>query len=131
MSVFRRFIFGVVAIVLIFALLFIVTFHETIYGLIRQKCFLWEEQNYRGRPLQELRANLGERSLFPVDPGSFYAMTGNRLRSNQYGMRFVKGDPYRWFFIGSAVNVGYVMVETEGETDRVIDVFRCRSVDAP
>ena len=133
MNAIRKALIGIGALLTVGVLLFLVTFHATVHGLIRQKCYLWEEDSYEGRPLSELRSGLMQkgRSLVPVDPGSFYAMTGRTLQPNQHGVRFVKGERYPWFSIGSAVNVGYVVVEIEGDSDQIVEILHRRSVDAP
>jgi hypothetical protein len=114
------------------ATVFMIGFHETLYGLAAQRFFKWEEESFKGRPLSELQSNLTRegRELQPVDSDSFYALTDKSLKANQRAMRFTKGKEYRWFRYGTAINVGYVVAEKEGEFEKVIAIIRARSVDS-
>ena len=69
------------------------------------------------------------RSLAPVDSLSFSAITEKPLQQNQRALQFNKGNDYNWFYCGTALNVGYVVVEKlDGE--RISAILHHRSVDS-
>ncbi len=65
-----------------------------------------------------------------MDSGSFYAVTRRNLKPNQRALEFIKGKEYRWFRYGTAINVGYVVIEKEGEIEKVVAIYRACSVDS-
>lgn len=107
-------------------------FHETLYGVVAQKCFKWEEDAFNGKVLADLESSLAKqgRGLVPVDSGHFSSITGKSLNPDQRAMYFTKGKGYRWFCFATAINVGYVVVEKEGEVEKVVAIVRARSVDS-
>lgn len=111
---------------------FLLGFHETLYGVVAQKCFKWEEDSFSGKSLSDLESSLAKqgRGLVPVDSGHFSSITGKSLNPDQRAMYFTKGKGYRWFCFGTAINVGYVVAEKEGEVEKVVTIVRARSVDS-
>lgn len=128
----KRSIIVILVAMLAVATLFLLVFHETLFGLAAQRFFKWEEESFKGRPLSELQSNLARdgRDLLPVDPESFHALTDESLKPSQRVMRFTKGKEYPWFRYGTAINVGYVVIEKEGEVEKVVTIVRARSVDS-
>jgi hypothetical protein len=57
------------------------------------------------------------------------SITDTHLQANEGAMTFVKGKEYSWFGLGTAVNVGYVVFETNGE-ERIVEIIRSLSVDS-
>lgn len=113
-------------------ILFAITFHQTLQGLLMGKIFMWEEDAFKGRPLSELEDMIACQGqvLMPVDAHSFHAVTGRNLEGNQHALRFLKGKEYSWFYIGTAINIGYVVVEEDAGVDRAIEIIHARSVDS-
>jgi hypothetical protein len=107
-------------------------FHQRLYGIAAQKFFPWEEESFKGRPLSDLESNLTKqgRGFVPVDSGHFSSITGKSLNPNQRAMYFTKGKEYRWSRYGTAINVGYVVVEKNGDVETVVTIIRARSVDS-
>lgn len=128
----RRTVIAIVVVVLGTATVFLLGFHEMLYGLATQRFFKWDEESFKGRPLSDLSSNLAKqgRGLVSVGPGHFSSITGKSLDPNQRAMYFTKGKKYRWFCYGSAINVGYVVAEKEGEVEKVVAIIRARSVDS-
>ncbi len=128
----RRTVIAILVAVLGMATVFLLVFRETLFGLAAQRLFKWEEESFKGRPLSDLQSYLTRdgRQLQPMDSGSFYAVTHRNLKPNQRGLEFVKGKEYRWFRYGTAINVGYVVIEKEGEVEKVVTIVRARSVDS-
>ncbi|HWQ93785.1 MAG TPA: hypothetical protein VN673_19135 [Clostridia bacterium] len=110
--------------------LFILIFHQTVYGLFRQK-LTWKEDAFVGKPLAELKETLAAegRYLQPADRSTYYFMTKRDLSPNQELVSFVKGKQYSWFFVGTAVNVAYVVVDGE-HRGQVVEILHGRSVDS-
>ncbi len=65
----------------------------------------------------------------PVDPDSFLALTEKPLKPNQFVFCFIKGRKYSWFYLGTAVNVGYVVVDKNAD-EVISEIIHCRSVDS-
>lgn len=128
----KRTVIVILVLVLGMATVFLLVFRETLLGLAAQRFSNWEEESFKGRPLSELQSNLTSqgRGLVPVDSGHFSSITGRSLSPNQQAMYFTKGNEYRWFRTGTAINVGYVVIEKEGEVEKVVRIIRARSVDS-
>jgi hypothetical protein len=128
----RRTVIAILVAVLGTATVFLIGFHETLYGLAAQRFVKWDEESFNGRLLSDLESNLTKqgRGLLPVDSGHFSSITGRSLDPNQRAMYFTKGKQYRWFLYGTAINVGYVVAEKEGEVEKVVAIIRARSVDS-
>lgn len=109
-----------------------VAYRRTLQGLYVYRFSKWEEDGFKGKPLSQLRQLLDKqnRELILDDGASFYARTGKELDSNQRLMRFEKGEPYPWFPIGTANNVGYVVIQEGSQEDLVVDVVRSRMIDS-
>lgn len=92
----------------------------------------WEEDRFNGKLLSELQTSLERqgRYLDDVDPGSFYAITDKHLKPNQRVVYFTKGKEYRYYFLTTAINIGYVVYEKEGENERIVAIIRARSVNS-
>lgn len=129
----RRTVIAILAAVLGTATVFLLGFHETLYGLAAQRFFKWEEESFKGRPLSELQSYLTKqgRGFVRVPFSSVESRTGKSLNPNQRAMYFTKGKRYRWFSYGSAISVGYVVAEKEGEVEKIVAIIRARSVDSP
>jgi hypothetical protein len=127
----KKIILYIFTVILGAGMLFLVTFHQTIYGILMEKVLPWEEDSYKGKPLAELRNSLTKKGigLVTVDSGSLYTSTGRHLQSNEGALLFIKGS-YRWFWLGRADIVGYVVFEKEGEYERILDIFHRGSVDS-
>jgi translation elongation factor EF-1beta len=115
------------------ATLLLIAFHGMLYGLASLKVFPWEEDSFKGKLLSEFESKLTSqgRGLMPMHAGSFYSHIGRPLRKDQRWLRFTKGKEYRWFFCISAINVGYVVTEKEGEHERIVEIIREISLDGP
>lgn len=109
-----------------------VVYRRTLHGLYIYRFAKWDEDNFQGKPLSQLSQFLGQqnRELMLDTGSSFYARTGKELDSNQRLMRFEKGEHYPWFPIGTANNIGYVVIQSGSEGDIVIDVVRSRMIDS-
>ncbi len=118
------------AVVLGILALFTLVFHQTFYGLLSQR-LPWKEDAFVGKPLAELEKELGaeDHDLHPADQSTFFLMTRRDLSPNQKLVYFVKGKKYSWFFFGTAVNIGYVVVERD-HGERVVEILHGRSVDS-
>ena len=91
----------------------------------------WEEDAFKGKALTDLiSAAESGKKLRPVDGASLYAITRWRLQENQRALSFTKGSEYPIGFIGTAINVGYVIVEKSNDVDVVIEVLHAKSVDS-
>lgn len=101
---------------------------ETLRGIYLQKIAFWEEETYIGRPLQELENMLRDRgeTLSPL----FHHPDNREYRSNEDGFRFTKGEEYRWFIVGSALNEGFVIVEKCPDGPIVKQIIRGRSMNS-
>jgi len=122
---------SIVVVIVTIVALAILLFHRPLLGLYSQRFGRWGEEGFIGKPFSDLQSMLSTqgRSLRSVDAASFYALTDLRLTQNQRAFRFVKGKRYRWFLLGTAVNVGYVVVENSAKGDFVVEIIRGRSVD--
>jgi hypothetical protein len=109
-----------------------VVFHETFFGLYICKLTNWEEDAFLNKSVLEVRQALEGKNqhLFASDSSSFYAHTHVRLESGQQVMFFVKGKAYPWFRIGSASNVGYVVVNSGPDGGKVVRIVRAVHVDS-
>jgi hypothetical protein len=124
----KRMLFWIVALAAGALFLFLFRFHQTLYGLYIQHLARWREDAFVGKSVSELESALDKHGevLTPVASSSFYTFTGKRLEKNQRAMQFIKGKEYRLFYIGSASNVGFVLIEKGTGGERVIEIFhRC------
>ena len=123
----KRPILGAVCAVLI---IFMVIFGSAIVGMVA-RISPWEEDSFAGKPIAGLRGNLQAkgRSLSPVDAGSFYALTGYTLKNGELGLEFQKGGSYNWWPLGTAVNLGRVVVANDANKT-IIRIYHGRSVDS-
>jgi hypothetical protein len=126
----RRKSLKALGLVLGLASLLVFAFHQTLFGLLKQR-LPWKEDACIGKPLSELERTLVAQgqSLAPLDASSFYSLTDKRLKQNQRAMRFTKGKEYSWFHFGTAVNVGYVVVE-KADRELISEILHGRSVDS-
>jgi hypothetical protein len=110
--------------------LFCLIFHQTLYGLLHQK-LTWKEDAFVGKPLQELEERLRAegRHLHAADRSTYYFMTNRDSSPNQEIVSFVKGKRYSWFLVGTAVNVGYVVVD-RNNGGQIVEIVHSRSVDS-
>ncbi len=110
--------------------LFILPFHPTTLGLLKQR-LPWGEDACIGKPAVELQRMLAAKgvSLVPMDSTSYYLLTGKRLEPTQRAMSFLKGNEYSWFHLGTAINLGYVVID-KAEGEHVISIHHGRSVDS-
>ncbi len=126
----RNLLRNILWLILGIATLSLLLFHHSLYGLLCQR-LPWEEDALIGKPLSDLERMLTAkgRSLAPVDSLSFSAITEKPLQQNQRALQFNKGNDYNWFYCGTALNVGYVVVEKlDGE--RISAILHHRSVDS-
>jgi hypothetical protein len=129
----RRMLLSALIIVVGVVMGFVLLFHETFYGWAEGKIFPWEEDSFKGKLLCELENKLSSqgRDLIAVHPTSFYGLTRTQLKQNQRVLCFSKGKEYRYFNIGRGMNVGYVVCEKNGEDERIVEIIRGVSIDAP
>ncbi|MBI2927422.1 MAG: hypothetical protein HYY24_17130 [Verrucomicrobia bacterium] len=129
----KHFSYWACTLVLVFACLGLVAFFDTVRGYYIYKFGRWEEDAYRGKPLSLLSEAMRDqgRQLRRCDKESFFTSTGMDLAANQRAMRFVKGKRYPWFQIGTAVNLGFVVIQKGLEDETVVDILRAVEVDAP
>jgi hypothetical protein len=106
--------------------------YPTIVGTFILRVSRWDEDSFKGKSLTELERSLREQGigLHPVDYRSVATFTDADLGPNQKIMRFLKGKEYRWFGIGTAVNMGYAVVEKRPHGEIVVDILRARSIDS-
>jgi hypothetical protein len=112
-------------------ILLLLAYGETLRGLAQQH-LSWKEDSYKGRLLSELENELAKRgqSLEPVGSSDFYGVTGREIKPSERLTRFQKGNEYRWFRFGTAVNLGYVVSEQENGRERIVEIIHGRSVDS-
>jgi hypothetical protein len=110
--------------------LFVVVHKQTIHGLAMY-LLPWKEDAFEGKNLLEFQLHLSNqgRSLTPVDASSFLAHTGEKLAPNQRVFVFEKGKPFHVFFLLNAINIGYVVVETRGKAEWIVDILHSQSVN--
>lgn len=105
-------------------------FRQTLYGYSLYKFSQWEEEALVGQSLGEMRRVMGDlkQPLEFCDIEGFRTRTGRQVGSNEHVLKFVKGKQYTWFNVGTAHNIGYVIVrvgphgETVGEIVRAIEI---------
>jgi len=107
-------------------------FHEPLYSGYLLKSLPWEEDGFKGKAFSELESALAKQGVFlrESDPIILYAFGRGKLKQNQRVMDFDKGKRFRWFYVGSAVKVGYVLVESEPGGERIVEIFHSLSVDS-
>ena len=112
-------------------LIIAIFFHNTIFGVYQYSLAKWDEDAFKGRPLQELRQHLARRNKFlePSDPVGFKGITGRPVGPNEKIMQFIKGRSYRWLPIGQAQNIGFVVIQETDDGEIVVDVLRTVEVD--
>lgn len=119
---------------LILAGIAVLVFHDTLAGTWALRVATWDEEAYVGRDLHKVKAEL-ERNQVEVrrcDAGSLFSQTGWKLGARERALVYRHGDPYSWFRVGTAVNLGYIVTK-EGQADgiQVVAILKGRQVDAP
>ncbi len=107
-------------------------FHKTLHGYWLCKVATWEEDAFHGKPVAQLEQALAAqgRRLTWCHANDVYAITGRELETNQRAVQFVKGKPYPWFRIGTAVNLGLVIIQEDSAQETVIEILRDIEVDS-
>ena len=108
-------------------------FRGTLYGVYQLRIARWEEEKFVGKPVKDLEQALKDRGgrLQRVENSRLYYLTGEDAWRSQRLYRFVKGKPYRWWFlIGTVTNLGYVLTEVKEGEETVVRLVRGRSVDS-
>lgn len=117
---------GITSFVAIFLLNFF--YYQTITGLLLQK-LPWNEDSFEDRPLAELEKALAKKGVFLEEMYASELPSWVELKPGQSVYRFQKGKRYDWFGMGTAINIGYVIVEAD-EGSLVERIFHGRSVDS-
>jgi hypothetical protein len=106
--------------------------HETIRGLWDYRFSTWTADHFIGSKVLALESalRLQGAELISCRSDSFTLATGKRLRPDQRVLRFRNGTPYTWFFLGTASNLGYVVIEGGVGDAVVVDVVRSIQVDS-
>ena len=122
----------IVWLLLVFVLALTYACLPTLRGIYSQKIAVWEEEAYIGKPLRDLQEMLRQRGarLIPVHESSVYPANHPGLSPNQKAFEFRKGKEYKWIIVGSAVNVGYVIVEERPGGAVVIEIIRASSMNS-
>ncbi|HEX7860632.1 MAG TPA: hypothetical protein VF773_09920 [Verrucomicrobiae bacterium] len=92
----------------------------------------WEEGSFIGKSPSDLRLFLSKKdvNLYPAPETRIDPAGEGKFRPNQELLEFQKGNEYRWFILGTAVNIGYVIVENRTNGPIIIEIIRGSSVDA-
>jgi len=124
--------FGLVAAIFLFGA-FGIVFHKTFKGIYEYKVGKWQENAFKGKPLTQLVQDLETRqqTLNWCDMVGFRAITDRDVSANQRVMIFLRGKPYPWFWIGTAQNAGYVVIQNSTNGEIVVDIIRTAFVDSP
>ena len=119
------------AVLLLLILVALIYYFPSLAGFYNIRFATWEEDAFKGKPLRDLQLFLQKKDIYigGADPARVFR-EGPELLPNQKIYSFTKGSDYRIFPLGTAVNVGYVIVEKRQEGEIVIDVRRGRSVDS-
>lgn len=106
--------------------------HESLYGLCVQYVFRWEEDTTVNKPLAELEQILekNQSQVRMIGSHDFKSAIGIELLPNQRAIQFTKGKDYNWFYVGTAINLGYAMIEETPSGEYVLGIYRKRSVDS-
>lgn len=107
-------------------------FWESVAGFCSYRFGRWDEDAYKGKTVGSLQATLSDQNgyLRPASGDEFIAYTGRFLRAGQRVMIFHKGKEYSWFRIGTAQNVGYVVIEQTEQGEQVLEIVREIHVDS-
>jgi hypothetical protein len=112
----------------LFVAVAVLLFRPAVTGMWRYLFSDWEAERYVGREvsllIEVIEAEGGR--VFPATANGLYYATGQRVRSGQRLIKFTQGDRYSWFGLGSAVNIGFVLLEG----DTVVEIHRAIELDS-
>src|SRR5688572_19745781 len=102
-----------ILVAIVFAVL--IYFAPTFAGLYRLRVSRWKEEEFKGRPLLELQLFLQKKNTYIGGADRNLLFPLRDPPANQKIYQITKGDEYRWF-VGTAVNVCYIIVEKRGDS---------------
>ncbi|WP_442888601.1 hypothetical protein [Congregicoccus parvus] len=88
----------------------------------------WEADRFVDRDFSLLAEAVAEDGswVYPAAASTLRFRTGKRLREGERVYIFRQSDDFRWFFLGSACNVGIVVVEG----GKVVEIHRTIIVES-
>ncbi len=102
-------------------------YRKTLNGIYGCTIAKWPEDAYKGKSLVELERVV---TLEWCDPTGFEGITDRVLQPDERVMCFYKGEPYPWFPIGTAQNVGFVVIRNSANGELVVEILRTAYVDS-
>jgi hypothetical protein len=107
-------------------------YRNTVHGIWVYKFAKWEEDAFLGKTLFQLEDRLHERGrrLHQPDMNAFTLRTNRTLKENERVLQFVHGKGYPWFSLGTAHNLGYVIVSKRGGEEEVMEILRFLEIDS-
>lgn len=130
----KKLLLGILTLALLVACSAGFYFRQSFQGYYAYKFKKWEEDSFRGMPLEQLHQDLiaREQSLVWCDVEGFYARTHRTLKDGQRVMSFTKGGDYPWFSRYVTVQNGaYIIIQNTPQGDIVADIVRVVFIDSP
>jgi hypothetical protein len=104
----------------------------TLKGIYSYKFANWEEEDFIGKPWVELEDALLARKERPdrAAGDTLELRTGRNLLGSETAFQFEHGNGYPWFGLGTAHNLGYVIITNRAGQEMIVEVIRFLEVDS-